>query len=207
MNAKMRRVEVSRTLVSRARWSPRGARAAALAVYAATASSLVACGGSAPDARYPQRQPGCAVKQFPGEPPYEVDDLGTVTIDCEAGRSCERQVLDAVCARGGDVAWGLGDNALNATHLVAHAAHRRRAGALARERGCAVQVFDQAPPTPTENVGPVSATCPEGDSSERCLRELEDQVCLLGGDVLWQVEGPSPQGDHQHMSGRAAHTK
>lgn len=168
---------------------------------------LAACGGSMADARYPQREPGCAVKEFPGQPPYEVDDLGTVAVECEAGRSCQRQLLDAVCARGGDVAWGLGDNALNSNHPVAHAAHKRRAGASAREAGCAVQVFDEAPPMRTDNIGPVSATCAADDSKDVCLRELQDQVCRLGGDVLWQVEGPSPQGDRQHMSGRAAHTR
>jgi len=136
-----------------------------------------------------------------------VDDLGVVPVDCGPGGSCLRQLLDAVCARGGDVAWGLGDNALTANHPTAHAAHTRRAATSARERGCAVQVFEQAPPMRTENVGPVSAVCGEDDSQEVCLRELEDQVCLLGGDVLWQVLGPSRDGNRQRMSGRAAHTK
>ena len=44
-----------------------------------------------------------------------------------------------------------------------------------------------------------------------CLRELSDQVCLLGGDILWQVDGPTPEdtqnGPRQRMRGRAAHTK
>jgi hypothetical protein len=168
---------------------------------------LGACGGAAPDVRYSSREPGCAVKQFAGAPAYEVDDLGSVVVDCGAGRSCDRQVLDAVCARGGDVAWGLGDNALNATHRVAHAAHTKRAGGKPREAGCLVQVFDEAPPMPTQNIGPVSAVCTADDTKEVCLRELEDQVCRLGGDVVWQLEGPSLEGDKQHMSGRAAHTK
>jgi hypothetical protein len=29
----------------------------------------------------------------------------------------------------------------------------------------------------------------------------------MGGDVMWQVDGPRPQGDKQRMNGRAAHTK
>jgi hypothetical protein len=177
-------------------------------ISSSVAALLIAsCAGGAPDARYPSREPGCAVKQFAGTPAHEVEDLGTVAVDCEAGRSCDRQLLDAVCARGGDVAWGLGDNALNASHRVAHAAHTKRAGGTARESGCAVQVLDEAPRMPTDNIGPVSAVCAEDDSKEVCLRELEDQVCRLGGDVLWQVEGPSPEGNKQHMSGRAAHTK
>jgi hypothetical protein len=64
---------------------------------------------------------------------------------------------------------------------------------------------------PTENIGPVVATCPETDSRDDCVRELQDQVCRLGGDVLWQLEGPSPvatsNGTGQRMRGRAAHTK
>jgi hypothetical protein len=64
---------------------------------------------------------------------------------------------------------------------------------------------------PTENIGTVTALCNEDDSREVCTRELADQVCLLGGDVLWQVEGPAREdtanGTKQNMRGRAAHTK
>ena len=74
-------------------------------------------------------------------------------------------------------------------------------------RGCAVQVFKDVPAAPTENIGAAMAFCPEGDSRDACLRELEDQVCLIGGDLLWQVDGPSREGDKQRMNGRAAHTK
>jgi hypothetical protein len=78
-------------------------------------------------------------------------------------------------------------------------------------RGCTVQVFQDAPPMRTENLGPVTAKCAEADSRDVCLRELEDQACLLGGDVLWQVDGPTPEatssGTGQRMHGRAAHTK
>jgi hypothetical protein len=148
------------------------------------------------------------VKSFPSEPTVPVDDLGTVTVDCLAGAGkCDRQLLDAVCRRGGDVAWGLGDNALTAVRLVAHAAHTKRATKGPRERGCTVQVFADAPPMQTENMGPVTALCAQDDSKDVCLRELQDQVCLLGGDVLWQVDGPSVEGNKQRMHGRAAHAK
>jgi hypothetical protein len=44
-----------------------------------------------------------------------------------------------------------------------------------------------------------------------CQRELADQACLLGADILWQVDGPTPEstqnGMRQRMHGRAAHTK
>jgi hypothetical protein len=78
-------------------------------------------------------------------------------------------------------------------------------------RGCAVQVFKDAPPMRARNIGSVIAQCADTDSRDTCLRELEDQVCLLGGDVLWQVEGPTPTatstGMAQRMRGRAAHTR
>jgi hypothetical protein len=177
------------------------------AVVAYLLAACLGCGPSSPDARYPTRASGCAVKTFPGAPTMEVDDLGTVAVDCATGPSCARELLDAVCARGGDVAWSLADNALSATHRVAHAAHTRRAAAGERERGCPVQVFDEAPPMPVENIGPVAAVCAPDDSKDVCLRELEDQVCLVGGDVLWEVEGRVVEGGKQHERGRAAHTK
>jgi hypothetical protein len=165
-------------------------------------------GGAAPDARYPARETGCPVKSYPGDPPPAVDDLGVVTIDCTAGGpTCGRQLLDAVCGRGGDVAWGLGDNGLTSVHLVAHAAHTRRATQGPRERGCPVQLFQEAPTVRTENIGPVVAVCDQDDTRDVCLRELEDQTCQVGGDVLWQVEGPVPEGNKQRMTGRAAHTR
>ena len=176
------------------------------------ACASFACAGSAQDPRYPAHESGCPVKTFPSSSPVPVDELGTVEVECTGGRAaCERQALDVVCHRGGDVAWGLADNALTATKLVVHAAHTRRAIEGARERGCSVQVFADAPPIPTENIGPVTALCSTDDSKDVCLRELEDQVCLLGGDVLWQLEGPvtiaTSEGYRQRMRGRAAHVK
>lgn len=184
-------------------------RALSLATLYAAALS---CGNSAVDPRYPAHEAGCPVKTFPGAPPVAVDELGIVTVECSGTRgTCERQALDIVCHRGGDVAWGLADNALNATKLVLHAAHTRRAVEAARGRGCTVQVFTDAPAIATENVGPVTALCSPDDSKDVCLRELEDQACLLGGDVLWQIEGPTPEatseGYRQRMRGRAAHAK
>ncbi len=77
--------------------------------------------------------------------------------------------------------------------------------------GCPVVVFDAAPDVATANIGTVVAWCTDTDRREACLRELEDQVCLLGGDVLWQIEGPTPQatsdGMKQRMRGRAARRK
>jgi hypothetical protein len=191
---------------------PRVSKSFALSFVTAAGVALCACAGSAPDpARYPAREPGCAVKAYPGDPRIPVDELGVVHVDCDDPARCERKLLDEVCRRGGDVAWGTGGNALNAAKLDAHAAHSRRAAQGPRARGCEVQVFTDAPPMRTENVGPVTALCAETDTREACLRELQDQACLLGGDVLWQVDGPTPEatsnGTGQRMRGRAAHTK
>jgi hypothetical protein len=173
--------------------------------------ALAGCGGGTPDARYPAREAGCPVKQYPGASGIPVDDLGSVRVTCQPTQPCERQLLDQVCALGGDVAWGTADNAIGATMLVAHAAHSRRVTQGPRERGCTVQTFADKPPFNTENIGPVSALCTTDDTREVCLRELQDQVCLLGGDVLWQVDGPAPEdtqnGPRQRMRGRAAHTR
>jgi hypothetical protein len=80
-----------------------------------------------------------------------------------------------------------------------------------QERGCNVTVFEGVPPFPTANIGTVVAWCPETDTREACMRELQDQVCLLGGNVLWEIEGPTSQasstGTKQRMRGRAAHSK
>ena len=181
----------------------------ALAALVAASLAAAACGGGgSPDARYPARPQGCPVKSYAADPPVPEDELGLVTVDCAStGASCARQLLDEVCARGGDVIWGTGDNALTATHLVAHAGHTRRATKGPRERGCDVQTFADAPPMRTENIGPVSALCSLDDPRDVCLRELQDQVCLLGGDVVWQVEGPAVQGNKQRMEGRAAHSR
>ena len=185
-----------------------GSGVLALAIVGALTMGVGCGGGTATDARYPARETGCPVKSYPSQPPAPVDELGVVAIDCTGnGGTCGRQLLDAVCARGGDVAWGLGENALTTTHLVAHAAHTRRATQGPSERGCPVQVFPEAPTVKTENIGPVVAICDQDDTRDVCLRELEDQTCQMGGDVLWQVEGPSPQGNKQRMTGRAAHTK
>lgn len=188
------------------------ARTVADGLAVALAVAAASCGGSAPDARYPTREDGCAVRSYPGSPTIPVDELGVVKVECSAnGGACERKLMNEVCRLGGDVVWGMADNALTAVTLSAHAAHSRRAAPATRERGCPVQVFTGSPPMTTENIGPVTALCPEDDAREACERELEDQACLLGADVVWQVEGPTREatsnGMRLRMRGRAAHTK
>ncbi|MBI5515565.1 MAG: hypothetical protein HY909_17425 [Deltaproteobacteria bacterium] len=59
-----------------------------------------------------------------------------------------------------------------------------------RPPGCAVQVFQEGGPTrPTENLGDVTAHCPEDTAGDLpgCMRMLQDQACRRGGDVLWAI--------------------
>jgi len=106
---------------------------------------------------------------------------------------------------------GTADNAINAPTLVAHAAHSKRVTQGPRERGCALQIYTDSLPMRVENIGPVTSLCKEDDTRDACQRELADQACLLGADILWQVDGPTPEstqnGMRQRMHGRAAHTK
>lgn len=78
----------------------------------------------------------------------------------------------------------------------------------ARAEGCEVQVFPESPSMPTENIGPVMATCGQDVSNDDCLRTLKDQTCKLGGDVVWGVaDVPSQSQNKKKLAGRAAHTK
>jgi hypothetical protein len=70
-----------------------------------------------------------------------------------------------------------------------------------------VQVFHDAPTGPTTNIGPVHASCGADVSDADCLRTLEDQVCKLGGDLVWGVaDKPRIWGDKNFWDGRAAHS-
>ncbi len=78
-----------------------------------------------------------------------------------------------------------------------------------RSAGCDVQIFQQTPTVKTENIGPVSSSCDDqsATSKDDCLRELKDQACKLGADVIWGVE-PEPEhvdGKWKYR-GRAVHT-
>jgi hypothetical protein len=77
-----------------------------------------------------------------------------------------------------------------------------------RPEGCEVKVFDEAPTIATENIGPVRATCDADVDDEACMRTLKDEVCKLGGDVLWGV-GPdfSMVYGKKRRTGRAAHSR
>ena len=78
-----------------------------------------------------------------------------------------------------------------------------------RAAGCDVQAFQQAPTMKVENIGPVSSSCDDqsATSKDDCLRELKDQVCKLGGDVVWGVPGePEHEDGKWKYRGRAGHT-
>jgi hypothetical protein len=77
-----------------------------------------------------------------------------------------------------------------------------------RPEGCDVKIYEDTPEGPTDNLGPVQATCSEDVSKEDCLRTLKDQACKLGGDLVWGVEDkPHTEGGKNRWSGRAAHTR
>jgi hypothetical protein len=77
-----------------------------------------------------------------------------------------------------------------------------------RDEGCDVKIFEDAPPMPTDNLGSVNARCDDSVAEADCMRQLKDQACKLGADVVW---GVPPKPDHKSgkiiFSGRAAHTK
>lgn len=77
----------------------------------------------------------------------------------------------------------------------------------ARPEGCEVRLFHEMPDMATTNIGPVRAHCGLDVADADCLRTLEDQVCKLGGDVVWGVaDKPQQGGDKNYWQGRAAHT-
>ena len=77
-----------------------------------------------------------------------------------------------------------------------------------RNEGCDVKISTQAPGVMSDNIGPVTATCAPDVSDADCLRTLEDQVCKLGGDLVWGVS-PTPENVNgkKRFAGRAAHTQ
>jgi hypothetical protein len=77
-----------------------------------------------------------------------------------------------------------------------------------RPEGCDVKVFHDAPSMATHNIGPVNARCGSDVSEVDCLRTLQDQVCKLGGDIVWGVpDKPETVGDKNVWNARAAHTR
>ncbi len=178
------------------------------ALAPALALVALACGGSTQrDPRYPPRDAGCKVKAYAASPTIPVDELGTVTVPCSGAANCGRRLMDEVCRAGGDVVWGIGENAVTSLSMTAHAAHSTNKDWGPRPEGCDVHVYRDAPTTPAENIGPVDAVCALDVSDADCLRQLQDETCKLGGDLVWGVSDPVVKDARKHLSGRAAHTK
>ncbi len=64
-----------------------------------------------------------------------------------------------------------------------------RTHAAARPVGCEVETIREGvPPRPTRLEGQVIARCTRDQAdAARCLRQLQDEACRLGGTVLWDV--------------------
>jgi hypothetical protein len=78
----------------------------------------------------------------------------------------------------------------------------------ARPEGCDVKIFHDSPSMPTDNIGPVMANCSLDVSDADCVRQLQDEACKLGGDVMWGVPDKPTRDEGKNLwFGRAAHTK
>ncbi len=55
--------------------------------------------------------------------------------------------------------------------------------------GCPVTVYRGAPPKGVEvtRLGDVFASCGKNDADSDCVRALQDEVCKLGGNVVYEV--------------------
>jgi hypothetical protein len=77
-----------------------------------------------------------------------------------------------------------------------------------RQEGCDIKIFVEIPPMPTDNIGPVMASCDDTVTDADCMRTLKDQACKLGADLIWGVDDvPSKVAGKKKLAGRAAHTK
>jgi len=91
--------------------------------------------------------------------------------------------------------------------VVACGGGARDARYPARPEGCDVALYRDIPTVPSDNIGTVHAACDESVSPDDCVRTLKDEVCKLGGDVVWGVNEQEHKDGKVHYSGRAAHTK
>lgn len=54
----------------------------------------------------------------------------------------------------------------------------------------------------------VYATCDESIGRAECEKQLKEETCKLGGDVVWDVpEQPTRIDGEMRLSGHAAHTR
>ena len=79
-----------------------------------------------------------------------------------------------------------------------------------RPEGCDVKVFHGKVAGITyDDIGHVDSICGTDIGVEECLKELKNQTCKLGGDIVYDVpdEPNKPSPDKIKFTGRAAHTR
>jgi hypothetical protein len=79
-----------------------------------------------------------------------------------------------------------------------------------RPAGCAVQLFrGKIASIPYDDIAHVDAICGTDIGIEECLKELKNQTCKWGGDLVYDVpEEPSkPSPDKIRFTGHVAHTR
>lgn len=78
----------------------------------------------------------------------------------------------------------------------------------ARPSNCEVAVYQEPPSAAIDNIGVVYALCDEGIGRKECEKQLKEETCKLGGDVVWDLpEEPQRVNGKMRLSGRAAHTR
>jgi hypothetical protein len=74
-----------------------------------------------------------------------------------------------------------------------------------------VASYAGAPDVGVDNLGSVSASCDDvasGTDEAACFRQLKDEACRLGADVIWGVPDHPVETNGKHvLKARAAHTK
>jgi hypothetical protein len=71
-------------------------------------------------------------------------------------------------------------------------------GSPERPPGCAIEVVHEGVPTrPTRRLGEVVARCRGAFAHDeaRCMRQLEDQACHMGGSVVWDLRSAPIPGE------------
>jgi hypothetical protein len=79
-----------------------------------------------------------------------------------------------------------------------------------RPEGCDVKLFHgKVDGIVYDNIGHVDSICSEDMGRDKCIVELKNQTCKLGGDIVYDVpsdpEKPSP--DKMRYTGHVAHTR
>jgi hypothetical protein len=76
--------------------------------------------------------------------------------------------------------------------------------------GCKVMIFNGPVPSTVkfDHLGRVDMICGELIAHSDCMRALMDEACKLGGDILYDIVGPTkPAPDKVKYDGRVGHTR